>query len=118
MQGNAFYRALSKVPATSGAQLNIEGTIGGVKRLSHKTKALVIFLQETHCTCVDKKVILKFALAGSIPSRKHGLATFVRESLSWTQASRSPKDSEIEWLCMDDTELKINNVYNLHPCAF
>ena len=96
-------------------QLNIEGTtaskISMVERLAHKTEALVILLQETHCTCIDKLVISNFALAGSIPSRKHGLTSFVHESLSWTLAGWSPKDSEIEWLCMDVTGLKIINVY-------
>ena len=81
------------------------------ERLAHKIKALVIFLQETHCTCFDKLVIPIFALAGSIPSRKHGLATFVHESLSWTLAGRSPKYYEIEWLCMDVAGLRIINIY-------
>ena len=80
-------------------QLNIEETttskICMVERLAQKTKALIILLQETHCTCIDKLVIPNLALAGSIPSRKHGLATFVHESLSWSLAGQSPKDSEI-----------------------
>ena len=71
-------------------QLNIEGTtaskIGVVERLAHETKALIIILQETHCTCVDKLVIPNFELAGSTPSRKYSLATFVHERLSWTLA--------------------------------
>ena len=45
-------------------QLNIEGTtaskIGMVEHLAHKTKALVIILQEIHCTCVDKLIIPHF----------------------------------------------------------
>ena len=96
-------------------QLNIEGTtvskISVVKHLAHKTKSLIIFFQETHCTCVDKLVIPNFALAGLIPSRKNTLATFFHESLSWTLASQSPEDSEIEWLCMDFAGLKIISVY-------
>ena len=76
-----------------------------------KTKTLILLLQETRCTCVDKLVIPNFALAGSILSRKHSLDTFVHESLSWTQAGQSLKDSDIEWLCVDVAGLKIINVY-------
>ena len=108
-----FSGLLAKYLQLAVLQLNIEGTtackIGVVECLAHKTKVLVIFLQETHCTCVDKLVIPNFALTGSIPSRKHGLATFVHDSLSWTLAGRSPKDSKIEWLCMDVAGLKIIN---------
>ena len=100
----SFSGRLAKYLQPMVPQLNIEGTtaskISVVERLAHKTKALVILLQETHCTCVDKLVIPNFALTGSIPRRKHGLATFVRESLSWTLASQSLIDSEIEWLCV------------------
>ena len=100
MQGNAFFRVLSKYLHSVVLQLNTKGIsaskIGVVERLAHKTKALIILLQETHCTCVDKLVIPNFAQAGSIPSRNHGLATFNHESLSYTLADRCPEDSEIK----------------------
>ena len=96
-------------------QLNIEGTtaskIGMVQRLANMTKALVILLQEMYCTCVDKLVIPNYALAGSISSRKHSLATIVHESLSRTLASGSPEDFEIKRLCMDIAGLKIISIY-------
>ena len=114
-QGNAFSGCLAKYLQPAVLQLNTEGTtaskISMVENLAHKTKALVIHLQETHCTCVDKLVIPNFALAGSIPSRKHSLAPFVHESLSWTLAGQSPEDSEIKWLCVDVAGLKISSVY-------
>ena len=100
MQENAFLGRLAKYLQPAELQLNIEGTtvskMGVVEDLVHKTNALVILLQETHCTGVDKLVIPNFALAGSIPSRKHSLAIFVYESLFWTLAQRSPGDSEIK----------------------
>jgi len=55
-------------------------------------------LQETYCTPADKLVIPNFSLAGSVESnpgldlspagsvlsRKHGLATFAHERLEWS----------------------------------
>ena len=96
-------------------QLNIEETtaskISVVELLAHKTKVLVILLQETDCICVYKLLISNFPLAVPIPSRKHNLATFVHESLFSTLASQSHKDSEIEWLFMYIAGLKIINIY-------
>jgi len=63
--------------------LNTEGLtenkISVIEQLAYKNKAFIISLQETHCTTADKLVIPNFSLAGSILSRKHGLATFVHE---------------------------------------
>ena len=100
-------------------QLNIEGlTAGKMDVLHHLAKqfeALVILLQETHCTCVDKLVLPNFALAGSTLSRKHGIATFVYEQLQWTVISQSTSTSETEWLCVDIDGYKIINVYKPPP---
>jgi len=46
-------------------------------------------------------MIPNFTLAGSSLSRKHGLATFVHNKLSWTLVDQSPDESTIEWLCID-----------------
>ncbi|KAJ8411106.1 hypothetical protein AAFF_G00181410 [Aldrovandia affinis] len=60
-------------------QLNTEGLtaskISVIEKLAYTFKALVILLQETHCVSADKLVLQNFALAGSILSRKYGLAT-------------------------------------------
>ena len=76
---------------------------------------MVILLQETHCTTAAKLAITNFTLAGSILSRKHGLATFVHNNLSWDLADRSPDNSEIEWLRVDVGDVKIVNVYKPPP---
>ena len=100
-------------------QLNTEGLtsskIDVIEHLANTTKALIILLQETHCITADKLVLPNFELAGSILSKKHGLATFVQQGLSWTLADQSPVDSEIEWLCVDVAGLKIVNVYKPPP---
>ena len=66
-------------------QLSTEGlTVIKTNVLHHlalQYEALVILLQETHCTCADKLTISDFALAGSSLSKKYGLATFIRDRL-------------------------------------
>ena len=76
-----------------------------------QSEALVILLQETHCTDAEKLVLPNYQLAGSSLSRKHGLATFVHERLRYTLLDQSPPTSEIEWLCVDVDGYKIVNVY-------
>ena len=89
--------------------------ISVIEHLASKYKALVILLQETHCISADKLVIPHFTLAGSILSRKHGIAMFVHEQLSWSLVGQSPNTSEIEWLCIDIEGYKIINVYKPPP---
>jgi len=72
-----------------------------IEELAYKNKAFIIVLQETHCATENKLEIPNFALAGSILSRNHDLATFVHERLEWSLADQSPEQSETEWLCVD-----------------
>ena len=69
-------------------QLNIEDLTASKMNVLHhfamQSEALVIFLQETHCTDAEKLVLPNYQLAGSSLSRKHGLATFVHERLRYT----------------------------------
>ena len=96
-------------------QLNIEGLTASkicvVSQLAFRHKALVILLQETHCTNADRLVIPNFTLAGWVSSRIHGLATFVHERLKWTIADQSLEGSAIEWLCVDVDGCNIVNIY-------
>ena len=82
--------------------------------LAMQSEALVILLQEIHCTDAKKLVLPNYQLAGSSLSRKHGLATFVHEQLRYMLLDQSPPTSEIEWLCVDVDGYKIVNVYK-HP---
>ena len=58
-------------------QLNIEGFTASKMNVLHhlamQSEALVILLQETHCTDAEKVVLPNYQLAGSSLSRKHGL---------------------------------------------
>ena len=80
-----------------------------------QSEALVILLQETHCTGAEKLVLPNYQLAGSSLSRKHGLATFLHERLRYTLLDQSPPTSEIEWLCVNVDGYKIVNVYKPPP---
>ena len=83
--------------------------------LAMQSEALVILLQETHCTDAEKLVLPNYQLAGSSLSRKHGLATFVHERLRYTLLDQFPLTSEIEWLCVDADGYKLVNVYKPPP---
>ena len=80
-----------------------------------QSEALVILLQETHCTDAEKLVLPSYQVAGSSLSRKHDLATFIHERLRYTLLDQPPPTSEIEWLCVDVDGYKIVNVYKPPP---
>ena len=100
-------------------QLNIEGLTASkmnvLYHLAMQSEALVILLQETHCTNAEQLVLPNYQLAGSSLSRKHGLVTFVHERLRYMLLDQSPPTSEIEWLCVDVDDYKIVNVYKPPP---
>ena len=102
-------------------QLNIEGLTASKMNVLHhlamQFEALVILLQETHCTDSEKLVLPNYQLAGSSLSRKHGLATFVHERLRYTLLDQSPPTSEIEWLCVNVDGYKIFNIYKPPPTS-
>ena len=80
-----------------------------------QSEALVILLQENHCTNAEKLLLPNYQLAGSSLSGKHRLATFVHERLRYTLLDQSPPTLEIEWLCVDVDGYKIVNVYKPPP---
>ena len=96
-----------------------------------QSKAIVILLQETHCTDAEKLVLPNYQLTGSSLSRKHELAMFVHERLRYTLLDQSPLTWEIEYLFVDVDGYKIVNVYKPltqlrtldlpvfpHPCLY
>ena len=83
--------------------------------LAVQHEALVILLQETHCTSWKMLKLPSFALAWSSLSRKHGLATFVLERLKYTLLKQSPLKSETKWWCVDVDGYKTINVYKPPP---
>ena len=83
-------------------QLNAEGLTNAklavIRQLADSNQVAVVLLQETHRTTDDNLKLPGFLLAGSIPSKHHGLSTFVRTGITWSAVKRSPSDSNIEWL--------------------
>ena len=81
-------------------QRNVEGLIvsklGIVERLAIQHNVTIIFLQETYCQTVGKLVIINYELAGFTISRRHDLAIFVRNNLSWKQLDSSGENLNIE----------------------
>ena len=79
-------------------ELNIEGLAASKMNVLHhlavEHEALIILLQETHCTSSEKLILPSFALAEFSLSRKQGLAAFVHERLKYTFLKQSPLKSE------------------------
>ena len=100
-------------------QLNIEGLTASKMNILHhlamQSEALVILLQETHCTDAEKLVLPNYRLAESSLSKKHGLATFFHERLRYTLLDQFLPTLEIVWLCVDIDAYKIVNVYKPSP---
>ncbi|KAI4829269.1 hypothetical protein KUCAC02_023323 [Chaenocephalus aceratus] len=100
-------------------QLNVEGLTTAklevLRHLANSNGAAVLLLQETHCTSDNILKIPGFHLAGSIYSKQHGVATFVRTEISWSASSQSPPGSNIEWLVTKIQETSVVNVYKPPP---
>ena len=95
-------------------KLNIEGLAASKMNVLHHL-AVQNEVSEVPCTCADKLTIPGFTLAGSSLSRKHCLATFVRDRLKWTLVDQSPARLDTEWLCVDVHGYRIVNVYKPPP---
>ena len=64
---------------------------------------------------MGKLVINNYELAGHTISRRHGLASFVRNNLSWKLSDSSGEDSDIEWQCINVEGYNIVNIYKPPP---
>ena len=131
---DASKRIVNKFQRPAILQLNIEdltaSKISVLLHLASQREALIILLQETHCTSAQRLVVPDYPLAGFFLSWKHGLATFVHERLKWTIFDQSPPTSKTERLCVDVDGYKIINVYKpplihlsdlpvfSHPCLY
>ena len=118
-RGDASKHIVKKFRRPAILQLNIEGLTASnmtvLYHLSSQREALVILLQETHCTSAQRSVLPDYQPAGFSLSRKQGLATFVHKRLRWILFDQSLPTSETEWLCVDDDGYKIFNDYKPSP---
>ena len=92
-------------------QLKVEGLTTSkldiFERLASQHNVTIILLQETHCQTVGKLVIDNYELAGYTMSRRHGLAAFVRNNLSWKLPASSAEDSDTEWQCINERAITL-----------
>ena len=86
-----------------------------VEPLTTQHNVIIIFLQETHCQTVGKLVITNYKLAGYTISRRHGLASFNRNNLSWKLSDSSGEESDIEWQCINVQGFNIIDIYKPSP---
>ena len=84
-----------------------------IRQLADSNQVAVVLLKETHRTTDDNLKLPGFLLAGSILSKHHGMATFVRTGITWSAVKRSPPN--IEWLVTEVQETTIVNVYKPPP---
>ena len=100
-------------------QLNVEGLTNAkleiIRHLADSHKVAAVLLQETHCMAEDTLKLPGFHLAGSILSRHHGIATFVRSDLGWTATGQSPPNASVEWLSTRIQATSVVNVYKPPP---
>ena len=101
-ESNLFFlgRIVNTLRRPTILQLNVEGLTASKMNVLHhlalQHEALVILLQETHCTFLEKLKLPSFALAGFSTSRKHGLDTSVHKRLKYTLLNQLPIKSETE----------------------
>ena len=100
-------------------QLNVEGLTNAkleiIHHLADSHKVAAVLLQETHCMAEDTLKLPGFHLAGSILSRHHGIATFVRSDLGWAATGQSPPGASVEWLSTRIQATSVVNVYKPPP---
>jgi len=82
-----------------------------IEHLMEKHKATTIFLQETRSLDLSKLKNTGYTLAVRTFSSIHGRATFVENSVSWTQFSSSEPDNEVVWTT---TEIEGNTAVNVY----
>ena len=83
---NALFRAhCQKVPNTHNSPAKQRKQDELFPYLALQFEVLVILLQEAHSTNAEKLVLPSFQLAWSFLSRKHGLATFVHERITYNK---------------------------------
>ena len=106
--GHPNRRKPRSVTGLSVFQLHAEGLTNAklevIRQLADSNQVDVVLLQETHRTTDDNLKLPGFLLAGSIPSKHHGMATFVKTGITWSAVKRSPPDSNIEWLVTEVQE--------------
>ena len=106
-------------PDTRIFQLNVEGLTQAKRDLIHhlanENNVNVLLLQETHIDSEEKLLIEGFSTVAFVPSKHHGIATYVREGIQVNSTQQSPPCNEIEWIVINLGDTSIINVYKPPP---
>ena len=93
-RGGASKRIVNKSRKPAILQMNVKDfTVSKMSVFYHlaaQREALIILLQETHCTSAPTLVLPEYQLAWFFLSKKPGLATFVHERLKCPLVDQSP----------------------------
>ena len=86
--------------------------------LALENSATVLRLQETHTTPDTDLKIPGFTVVSVIHNKHHGLATYARSGVSFSNVTTSPSGSNIHWIAATIDGIRIVNVYKPPPAAF
>ena len=110
------------LPGPSILQLNVEGIIHAkrdvIQQRALENSATVLLLQETHTTSDIDLKIPGFTVVSVIHNKHHGLATYARSDVSFSNVTTSPSGSNIQWIAATIDWICIVNVYKPPPAAF
>ena len=100
-------------------QLNVEGLTRAkrdlIRHLADEFNTNVILLQETHANNEDKLQIEGYNTIDYVPSKHHGIATYVREGIHVKSTQKSPEGCPIEWISITIDDTSIVNIYKPPP---
>jgi len=98
-------------------QINVEGwTVAKqelIQKMTCEMKVTVVLIQETHRTMTDQLKLFGLTLASHIPREHHGIATFVRSSISFSLVGYSNAGEPTQWITITINAICISNIY--HP---
>ena len=110
------------LPGPSILQLNVEGITHAkrdvIQQLALENSATVLLRQETHTTSDIDLKIPGFNVVSVIHNKHHGLATYARSNVSFSNVTTSPSGSNIQWIAATIDGICIVNVYKPPPAAF
>ena len=102
-------------------QINVEGWTAAqrelVQKMTREMKVTVVLIQEKHQTMTDQLKLFGFTLAGHIPREHHGIATFVRSSISFSLVGYSNAGEPTQWITITINGICISNVYHPPPAV-
>jgi len=102
-------------------QLDVEGWTAAkrelIQKMTREMKVTVVLIQEAHQTMTDQLKLYGFTLAGHIPREHHGIAAFVRSSISFSLVGYSNAGDPTQWITITINGICILNVYHPPPAV-